>query len=344
MLNKITLYICALMLVVMMAACSNDKFKMVGEFPDGKDQTLIALYVNEAGLQEVNIPLVEGKFEFEGYSPNFTVVHLYNDKKKLITEVVLKNGDKLKLKGTLKHAALMEITGNKDVEDWNKFRKDNHLLYSEDNTEVELDKKIEAYIEANGDKMASLLMLIYDYSDLTRTERVNELLNMINEECRAASILKAYTDMNAEWDKKSEKTLFPNLEFYNEIDSFVSLATEKSNTTIIYFYNADDDKKLVNRRLDSLYTAHDKKGELQIADVVMDGDTLRWKRTVKREKYMWNRFIAVGGFMNPNVVDLDVKTTPNWVVLDSVGAKLYQGDSIECVIKTVSARLDKKQD
>ena len=344
MLNKIIFLFWMLMVGLFLTACSNDTFKLVGEFPDGKDQSLLALYVNEAGLQEVNIPLVEGKFEFEGYSPNYTVLHLYNSKKKLITEVVIKNGEKVKMKGTLKHATLMEITGNDHVEDWNMFRKDNHLLYSEDNTEEERDKKIEAYIQANGDKMASLLILLYDYSDLENTERVHELLNMIKEECRPGNILKAYTDMNAEWIKKSEKTLFPHLEFYNEVDSFVSLSAVKSKATILYFYGVDDDRKFVNTKLDSLCQAYDKKGQLQIADVMIDGDTLRWKRTVRREKRDWNRFIAVGGLMNQNVVDLNVKTTPKWVVLDSVGAKLYQGDSVECVIRAITERLDEKKE
>lgn len=341
--NKIFNTVWALFLCFVFAGCSSDSFKLVGEIPDAGDQSLSAIYVNEAGVQTMTAPVVEGRFEMEGISPNYTVLYLYDGKKNLITKVVLRNGDKVELKGTLKHSALLDIEGNDAVEDWNKFRKENHLLYSEDGEEEALDNKIEEYIESNGDKMASLLLLLHDYSDLSDTKRVHELLNVIQEDKRPANLMKAYADMNAEMQKKSTRTKFHSFELYNEKDSLVLFMPLRSHVSVMYFWGVDDDgRKGVISEMDSLYKKYDDKKLLQIADVVIDSDTVRWKRILRREKKEWNHYWAVGGPVNKAIADLEIKSSPVLLVLDSIGQEIYRGDSIGAVTRLVKARLDKK--
>lgn len=344
MLNKIFKSLMLVALCCCIASCSSETFKLEGELPDAGEQTLRAIYVNEAGVQTVMLPIVEGRFEMEGVSPSYTVLYLFDSKRKPITKVILKNGDKVKIKGTVKHSALLEIKGNDVVEDWNKFRKENHLLYSEEGNETELDTKIEDYVENNGDKLASLVILLHDYSNLSNTERVHELLNMIEEEKREAQLMKAYADMNAELLKKSDRAQFHSFEFLNEKDSVQVFMPVRSKMSVIYFCSNDDaDRKEIVTELDSLYSHYGDKKKLQVADVMLDSDTTRWKRSVRREKKKWKRYWAVGGMLNKSLKDVEIKSTPEFMVLDSVGQSVYRGDSIEVVVRLVEEKFGKKE-
>lgn len=332
----------SLLLSIVFASCSSDSFKIEGELPDVGNQALRAIYVNEAGVQSINSIVEEGKFTLEGISPNLTVLFLYDKNNNLITKVAVKNGDKLKIKGTVKHKYLIEMKGNNVTEDWNAFRKENHLLYSDEEETAVLDKKISEYIATNGDKTASLLLLLYDYSDLNDTESINNMLNQIKEEHRLANIMKAYAEMNAEISKKQTRSKFNSFEFYNEKDSLVSFMPMQGKLSLMYFWGIDDkSRKDLIIEIDTLYTDYKGKKQLQVADIMLDSDTTRWKRTLRREKKDWTHLWAVGGIMEKSVLDLEIKSTPVFLLLDSVGSQVYRGDSIEAVSKLIKNRLKK---
>lgn len=340
--NKIFFGILMLLACAVCASCNSDSFKLEGALSDVGERSLHAIYVNEAGVQKVVIPVEAGRFEMEGVSSNYTVLYLYNDGNKLLTKAVMKNGDKLKLRGTMKHNNLIEMKGSEVNEDWNNFRRDNHLLY-EDGKEEQLYKKIEEYVEANGDKMSSLLLLLFDYGRLDDTKRVHELLNMIKEDARPASIMKVYTEMNAVLSWKGEpRTKFSSFKFHNEKDSVETLMPARSRMTLLCFWGLDDDSRNdIADGLDSLYYDYKEKKQLQIADIVLDSDTARWKRTLRREGGEWKHFWAVGGIMNKTIEDFQVRFTPEFMLLDSVGQPVYRGDSLSVVTEMVKAKLIK---
>ena len=74
-----------------------------------------------------------------------------------------------------------------------------------------------------------------------------------------------------------------------------------------------------------------------------DSDTTRWKRSVRREKKKWKRYWAVGGMLNKSLKDVEIKSTPEFMVLDSVGQSVYRGDSIEVVVRLVEEKFGKKE-
>lgn len=330
--NRIFQIIGSILFLLPLISCNNDTFKIEGALSDARKQTLRGIYVNEAGVHTVYANVDEGRFTFEGVSSNPTVFYIYTSQNKLLTKVVMKNGDGLKMRGTMKHNYLIEMKGSDENEDWNNFRRENHLLYQEEKTK-ELDKKIEEYIEANGDKMASLLLLLNDYSNLDDSKRVHELLNKIEEKARPASLLKAYTDMNALLSlKKDGRKKYHSFKLYNENDSLESFIPLRSNMSVLCFWSNDDEsRKSIVEELDTLYCDYKSKNKLQIADIMLDSDTSRWKRTLRKEKTEWKHYWAVGGLMNNAINELKVNRTPEFIILDSIGQQVYRGDSITVV-------------
>ena len=85
MLNKIFKSLMLVALCCGIVSCSSETFKLEGELPDAGEQTLRAIYVNAAGVQTVMLPIAEGRFEMEGVSPSYTVLYLFDSKRKPIT-------------------------------------------------------------------------------------------------------------------------------------------------------------------------------------------------------------------------------------------------------------------
>lgn len=335
--NKLFQWVIALVVCLSMTACNSDSFKLEGALTDANGQTLRAIYINEAGVHTVFAPVQENRFTVEGASANYTVLCLYNEQNVLLTKVVLKNGENLKMRGTMKHNYLIEMKGSDENEDWNAFRRENHMLYDSEDKIPLLDKKIEEYIEANGKKMASLLLLLYDYNGLDNTARVRELLNMIDEKVRPAAIMRSYAEMNSilSQNKAADRKL-QSLSFYNEKDSLETFMPVRSNMSVLCFWEISDESRdnIVNE-LDSLYSDFKGKKRLQIADIMLDSDTTKWKRTLRKEDKDWKHYWAVGGVMNKSIKDLMIKKSPEFIVLDSIGQQVYRGDSIMSVKRLV---------
>lgn len=342
MLNKILAWILILCASFSLVSCSSDSFKIEGFLSDVGEQNLNVIYFNEAGVHKIKVPVQEGEFKVEGVSPNYTVVLIYNSADKLLAKAMVKNGDKLELRGTMKHNNLIEIEGTDVNETWSDFRRENHLLYDDEKAHL-LDKKIEEYIKANGDNEVCLPMLLYDYSRLDDTERVHELLNMIKEDIRPASIMKAYTDMNSMLSSNNEpKERFNSMMFYNEKDSLETFSPMSSKMSVLCFWDIEDDSRAdIIKELDSLYTNYKGKKQLQIADVMLDNDTAKWRRALRREDKEWKHYWAVGGIMHRSVKNVHVLSTPHFLVLDSIGQPVYNGDSLANVSRLVKTRLKK---
>lgn len=325
-----------------LVSCNSDSFKIEGFLSDAGEQNLNAIYVNEAGVHEIKVPVQEGNFNVEGVSSNYTVVLIYNSAGKLLAKAMVKNGDELELRGTMKHSNLIEVEGSDVNEAWSDFRRENHLLYDDEKVPL-LDKKIEEFIKANGDNEVCLPMLLYDYSRLDDTERVHELLNMIKEDVRHASVMKAYTDMNAMLSSdKEQQERFNSMIFYNEKDSLETFSPMSSKMSVLCFWDIEDDSREdMVEELDSLYTNYKGKKQLQIADIMLDNDTAKWKRALRREDTEWKHYLAVGGIMHKSVKKVHVLSTPHFLVLDSIGQPVYNGDSIETVSRLVKTRLKK---
>lgn len=336
MLKRLFQILYSVLFLLLIVGCSNDNFKIEGALSDAGKQTLRGVYVNEAGVQTVYAVVENGRFMFEGVSSNPTIFYLYNPQNKLITKVMMKNGDGLKMRGTINHNYLIEMKGSDENEDWNNFRRENHLLYQEGKTK-ELDKKIEEYIESNGKKTASLLLLLNDYSQLDDSKRVYDLLNKIDEKARPASILNYYSEMNSSLSPTGEnRKKYHSFMLYNENDSLEKFVPLRNNMTVLCFWeNEDNSRTAIVNELDTLYTDFGGKNKLEIADIMLDSDTARWKRNLRREKTEWKHYWAVGGLMNKSINDLMIKSTPEFMILDSIGTPIYRGDSISVVSRMV---------
>lgn len=345
MLDYVYKYVLLILICTFSIACNNDKFVLEGALSDAGTKNIRAIYVNEAGVQSSWIPVESGRFKLVGVSPDYTIVTLYNSQRELITRIAIKNGDNVKLRGTIKHKYLIEMKGNDASVEWNDFRRENHRLYeqAEENAGV-LDDAIETYIKDNSDKISSLLLLLNDYSSLDDASKMHSLLNMIDEKARPASLMRAYTEMNSELSRKSKRKNYHSLLLYTPEDSLEAFIPLRAKLSVMYFWGINDnDRKKYVDSLEVLFNDYKDKKQLQIADIMMDSDTARWKRTIEKEDKEWKHYWSVGGPMNKSIVDINIKKTPTFVVIDSVGEPLYKGDSIVKVMSAIRERLVKSE-
>ncbi|MEE1337591.1 MAG: hypothetical protein UHD04_01425, partial [Muribaculaceae bacterium] len=188
--------------------------------------------------------------------------------------------------------------------------------------------------------------ILFDYNNLDNSTKAHELLNSLDEKAIPTSLIKAYSDIKALTKAtKDDSRIYHSLQFYNQNDSLTSFMPLRGKISLLYFADKDDDRKPIIATLDTLFYNYKNtpkgKTQLQIADIMLDNDTMSWKRTLRGEDTDWQHFWAVGGIMNPTVNEMLVTRTPYFIMLDSVGHTIYRGESIDSIMAIADARLIK---
>lgn len=343
MIKKILSSLVLILVAVTFANCGGDKFVIEGELSDGGTQNIRIVYATQDGVQSVWVPMQKGKFKFEGESPEYIVASLYNPQSEFITHVVVKNGDKVKIKGELAKPFRLKITGTDENEDWNDFITSNVKIFENANSSM-IDIAIEKYIRANKDNMVSALLLFNDYSNLSNEANVKKLAALINPEACPESIVNGYHVMKNEMDSSAAKKTVYSLMLYSTRDSIEVFSPFKGKVNVLYFWSADDNARpMVIDRLRSFEEEFRKDKRLQLADITLDNDTAQWRTSLRSIKTPWKHYWAIGGITNSSIKDLKIKSTPLFIVTDSVGKQLYRGDAVDGAISKAKAMLPKKK-
>ena len=76
---------------------------------------------------------------------------------------------------------------------------------------------------------------------------------------------------------------------------------------------------------------------LQVADVLVDGDTTVWRATFKADSTDWTHFWAPGGPNGRYMNTISTFTTPRYLLIDSLGIYNYRGESLAELTKVLKA-------
>lgn len=339
MLNKNLSLFILLIMSLLLGSCSS-KFKIEGVIPDAGTQSIRIVYVAPEGVKAVWVPVMKGKFKFEGSSEDLTVANIFNQQQMLIAHVAVENGDRLKLEGSIMKPYEIKITGNDVNEEWGDFVNKNSKLYSTGNHGM-LDVEIEKYIRDNKGNVVSTLLLLNDYSTLSDAKNVNRLLDMIDKDARPESLLRAYKVMAAEQAGKGAAQKVSPMFLYTPKDSLEAFTTDKGKINLIYFWSIDDNSRSMDMTAMSEFASrYGSNKRLQIADIALDSDTMLWRSTLQKEAAKWHQhYWAVGGIMNGSLKDLWIRETPLVIVADSAGRQLYRGNSVRAAEAVAQSRI-----
>lgn len=325
------------LLALQLTGCGNSHFTIKGDFSDGGTQNVRIVYVDGDRIASEWITLIDNKFTFEGSAESPTILYIFNQQRKIIAHALVKNGDKISISGEIKKNYRTKVSGTDLNEEWNNFINEFSDLL-ETHRYRRFDEIIDSFIDCNPDNIVSTLLLLNDYSDLTDDEKVKEKLSKISSKAQPNYVMNNYyviQTMNIE--QKRQKVM--TMPLYSSRDSIENFSPYKHTMSLIYFWNTEDNSRKTDvRELKSIEKTH-RADNFAIIDINLDTDTIKWKRTVRRDSITWPRYWAVGGVMNRQLSFLQLSETPYYIVVDSTGTQSYSGQSLPEAIATVERKI-----
>ena len=76
-------------------------------------------------------------------------------------------------------------------------------------------------------------------------------------------------------------------------------------------------------------------GAIQVLDVLMESDTLRWHQAIANDPKSWSHYWAPGGPLEQGIQLLGITSAPWYAVADSTGLIVYSGPSLDAAIKKI---------
>ena len=205
------------------------------------------------------------------------------------------------------------------------------------------DAAIEEFIETNPGNVVSTLLLMYNYSDLTDKKKIDALLAKIEIDARPESVMRGFYAMQSMRADISEKERMATMTLWSDRDSMENVRPYGNTLSIYYFWNPDDRMRYNDFHAIKDFDKELDSKRLQIVDVNLDSDTLRWKSILRNDSASWRRYWAVGGVVNNYVRNLSISSTPYYILSDSTGNILYHGDNFAAARKLIENKLGKKQ-
>ena len=128
---------------------------------------------------------------------------------------------------------------------------------------------------------------------------------------------------------------------WSDRDSMEFIRPYYNTMNIYYFWNPDDKSRKNDFSILKDFGKELDSKRLQIVDIDLDSDTLRWKSIVRSDSASWRRFWAVGGVTNSYLSKLSLGATPYYILVDSTGHMLYHGNSFAPARKLIEGKLKK---
>ena len=333
--KQLKLIVILLTTAMMFAACSSDSFRLEARIEGLGTQNVQIVYATSDGVQSDWVTANDDRLSYEGFAPELTVLQVLDSDNRLIARMAVKNGDKLKFRGTLTDPMGIEFKGSDASEEWSKFIKENKELYDAGNQPM-LDIAIEKFIRENPDNVVSTLLLIFDYGSLANTDAIDKLLGTINDDAKPLFLISTYQTLRNERSKSESNNHFYMLDLYESTGKWSTFRANGHSFSLLWLWSRDDAKhRATADSIKQLAKSYGKR--LQVADVLVDGDTTVWRATFKADSTDWTHFWAPGGPNGRYMNTISTFTTPRYLLIDSLGIYNYRGESLAELTKVLKA-------
>lgn len=322
------------------AGCSSDHFTIEGSVTDGGTQNVRVVYPTDDGFECDWVTLKDGRLAYRGESAEPVVVCIFNQQKRLIAHALVSNGDDIEFTASLAEPWATVVRGSKVNEQWSEFIVSHSKDFASGNHSA-TDAAIEDFVAANPTSVVSTLLLMNEYSDLTHKKRVDDLLAKIEIDARPESVMRSFYAMQAMRGELSDKERMSTITLWSDRDSMENIRPYSKTLSVYYFWTPDDRNRSDNYKQLKAFSKELGSKRLQVVDIDLDSDTLRWKSIVRGDSASWQRYWAVGGVTNSYLRNFNITTTPYYILADSTGHLLYHGDNFATARQLIEKKLKK---
>lgn len=315
-----------LFVAILLVSCGGgSSFKIDGQLVNLDGTSIRVIFNGDSGVVDEMVDVdKKGHFSFKGEASQPAIVNLLNQRKELIANIVVTNGDHLKVKGDAAVEMSVKVKGNKINEAWQLFR-DEHAAFYADPNPSRLNAAIEKYVREHSADVLSTVLLIADYSE---PEKVSEMLGLISLEAKPKSLTSAYGIVSKERSNRSLPRLM-TLTLMKHRGSFEEIKLTGRYSLISMWIKNQQHRDKMRNMLQGLNEG------VQVIDVLAEGDTVLWQQTIAADPAQWKHYWAPGGPVEQGIQLLGVTSMPWYAVTDSTGLVVYSGTSLPLALKAI---------
>lgn len=328
--TEIVLWACLALLLMAGTACSRS-FKVQGRIMGLGSQNVQMLWANAEGTGEQWVAAKQGRFELKGQSKDYALVVLCDAQGTPIARFVLKNGDKIKIRGELDERYQLEVKGPKANEEWFQFMNEHAAVYQGGDRSV-LDPAIEQFVKQHPGSMASTLLALLDYG---QPDKVDALLKQIEPEAQPKSLIDAVKRLK-QWSAQPPVRINSFILLDSKGD-YASFSPVMKPATLLYVWTPEVAHQQRCEQIKQLATRYGTR--LQVADVCLAADSLQWRGALQDQAFVWPHYWAPEGPMNSQVKPMNITATPTFVVADSLGRVKYFGARLDAAAQSLQQLL-----
>lgn len=321
-------------------SCSKPKdFTVEGTLTDGSTINMRAIYIDNGHLENSVFPTDKGSFTLRGSSADGTIVELLTNDYRVLGRFYAKDGDKIKLKIDPKSPNKISVEGNEVSQRWAKLINDNaRLLDSRDRQGI--NAFVAKYVAAHRDDLVATLLLLTAYDWAADPAGAEKLLLSIAPEARPSSLVDGYSMNLARVGKRATEARIVPFSYLDERDSLANFNPRRQKLALLSF--SDDRSGRADSIVPGLKRIWQWRGgdtRLRVIDFSLDGDTLTWRRGVRRDSTAFDHGWVAGSVAAPAFDIMGIQRLPFFLVVDSTGTQLYRGPSITQAEKTLKSKL-----
>ena len=313
-----------LMILCLLSSCSSNSFKVSAELKGLGSQNVRVVYRNaEGGITDAWITAQKDKLEITGDCNSPSLLMVYNGMSVPILRLVVSGGDKLEVKGKITEQYNLEVKGSETMEQWNNFVVKHKSEYDSPSA-VKLNTAIEKFVKDNPNSLVSTILVLIDFAPDDDDSRVAKLLNSIDENAKPQSLMESYDIIFLSAKKGDTSIITLNLlEMTSDDFEVAKFAGDKPS--VIYFWDKDMETQKRDDAFEELKMLDLTR--VNIVDINIDSDSAQWRNTIASTQTTWKHYWVPGSMMNSRLLRLQIKSTPTFIVTDSLGKQQYRGNN-----------------
>lgn len=332
-------FIAVILVAVLLTGCSKKKkFAVLGEIEGIGMQMVTATYYADGGLKRVTTSSSDNKFVIIGSSKKPTLVSVALSDGTPIADLIIENGDKAKLTGSITEPHSIKVSGNGDSEKMNKWINEHaEMLMRRDVAGI--NSELARWVGKNrSSKAATALMLIHFQTD-GYEHLADSLMSLIKASARTPEVMQNFNGvLSAQLSALSLKEV-PVLHLFTSTDSVLAFNPRAQKALLLCFMSdnpgARDSVSRQLRELTSLYP----QTRFRAVEISTVSDSAAWRNSIARDSATWKQTWAPATVASTSIRELAVPRTPYFIVADSVGNQVYRGTSITAARTAAEKRL-----
>lgn len=287
-------------------------FKVSGTIEGLGTQNIHIIYRDGGRLRDQIVAVMDSKFEFEGNSPQQTVVEIFNNMRIPLGYFVAKNGEEITIKLSSNPDPLsISVAGDPTSEQLVKF------LSEHKNS---LNAAIAGMVRNNPKEMLSAVLLNYFYDPSEKPDEALKLFEAIDYSVSPENLNIGVKEM---LKRDNQRNQVKPIRLLCSADSMTTFSPLKNGYTLYCFDATRHLDDSIARSFSDIPEANTR-----IAYIRMSADTVGWygssRLLPKRAVSLW----APGSIAEPGIYNLNITSLPYYIVTVDGGKQAYRGTDL----------------